>query len=306
MQNRVFGKKVENYTLIEDAKSGLKQVYIIETQDNEKYVYSEGTEKGWNWLSEQYIEPIGINWVRERDPTLAPKVIGYKIENDTMLTEYVGHQDLSDINITDEKMRSVGGMIGRVHTISNHTGFGGFKHESDNVTTQHDNWSETLNLLIEKRTNVFRNKKMKKNIQKAFKELKTNNIQPHLSHGDLGPDNFRVDSEGNLLCLIDWQNIWSSDGLSEFLYRRLTYCGLQYSNAEQITNGYLSECPDDILAQNDKQATASLVTAIARYYERQQKHDDKIRAFFDKYGKLNKTVNAEDVINPEKNINDYL
>lgn len=48
MQNSVFGKKVENYTLIEDAKSGLKQVYIIETPDNEKYVYSEGTEKGWN------------------------------------------------------------------------------------------------------------------------------------------------------------------------------------------------------------------------------------------------------------------
>lgn len=223
-----------------------------------------------------------------------------------MLTEYIGHQDLSDINITGEKMRKVGGMIGRVHTIQDHTGFGGFKYELQNLTTQHDNWNETLNLLIEKRTNVFRNEKIKNNIQNAFKELETDSIQPHLSHGDLGPDNFRVDSEGNLLCLIDWQNIWSSDGLSEFLYRRLTYCGLQYSNAEQITNGYVSECPDDILVQNDKQATASLVTAIARNYELRQKHDGKIRRFFDKYGTLNETISLEDIIEPSKNVNNYI
>lgn len=66
MQNSVFGKKVENYTLVEDTKAGLKKVYIVETSDDEKYVYSEGTEKGWNWLSEQYIEPIGTELVRKK------------------------------------------------------------------------------------------------------------------------------------------------------------------------------------------------------------------------------------------------
>lgn len=306
MQNSVFGKKVENYTLVEDTKAGLKQVCIVETSDDEKYVYSEGTEKGWNWLSEQYIEPIGIELVRKKDPSLAPKVIDYKLEDDTMLTEYVGDQDLSDIDTTDERMRTVGGMIGRVHTVQDHTGFGGFKYESDNLTTQHDNWSETLNLLIEKRKNVFSNENIKRNIQNAFKELETDSIQPHLSHGDLRPNNFRVDSEGKLLCLIDWQNIWSSDGLSEFLYRRLANFGLQYSNAEQITNGYLSESPDNVLDHNDKQATASLVTAIARHYELRQKHDDKVRRFFDKYGTLNETISLEHILDPSKNINNYI
>lgn len=222
MDKSLLSKDIDSYEKVSDSKAGLKDVYIIESA-GKKYVFSQDNGTGWNWLSEEYIEPLVIEWLQSIKPEISPNIVEYDMENKLMLTQYVGDKDLSDINHTTENMRQFGNKVGEIHTIGDFDGFGGLKLSDESVLeTQHSDWSETLTLLVEHTDslpNTSDDKSTKQVIKNQISQLCTDSISPCFSHGDLGPANVRVGESNNIDSIIDWQNAWVSDGLTEFLYR---------------------------------------------------------------------------------------
>lgn len=303
--------EISDYFRISDEKAGLKDVYVLEG-DQKRYVFSQDTGSGWNWLSKDYVEPIAMKIIQDKGCNLIPDVVHYNMDKKFMITSYVGSKDLSDIQTKKKELFNLGKIIGQICSKNDFDGFGGLiVQKSGTGKPQHDKWNETLSLLLDKIENLPKTEGRQNTrdiIKTSVEELDAENLTSCLSHGDLGMSNIRVDSSGEIIAVLDWQNTWFSDGLTEFLYRRYRIFGSNYSGqkVEKFTEGYKSMCPECVFDLSDEQATVSCLISLCRKYEWEQDNPLKLKKFIEKYGTLEETLCVEDILDPSKNINFYV
>jgi len=135
MDTSIISKKVDSYKQVSESKAGLKDVYIIKSSGN-KYVLSVDEGSSWNWLSEEYIEPVVIKWLNKNQADVSPDVVEYDIDEKIMLTKYTGNSDLSDIDFDIKQMRQLGEIIGYINSLGDFDGFGGLICDNKNIISK--------------------------------------------------------------------------------------------------------------------------------------------------------------------------
>lgn len=309
MDTSIISKKVDSYKKVSDSKAGLKDVYIIKSS-GDKYVLSKDTGTGWNWLSEQYIEPVVIQWVNKKQVNVSPNIVEYDINDKIMLTEYTGDSDLSDIDFGSKQMCQLGELIGRTHNLGDFGSFGGITtNDNKNIITQKLSWKNTLRNILEK-VDKFPSSdiSIKNTIKQRIQKVDEDGVSPCFSHGDLRRlSNVRVDNSSNIDSLVDWQNAWVSDGLIEFLYARMCNFTPHYSGEKVVafTDGYMSNAPDSVKELTDEQATISLFIALTMMYDTDSYEKDLVK-FFQSFYNTDKSISTNKILDPSNNIKAYL
>lgn len=308
MDTSIISKKVDSYKKVPESKAGLKDVYIIKSSGN-KYVLSVDAGSSRNWLSEEYIEPVVIKWLNKNQADVCPDLVEYDIDEKIMLTKYTGDSDLSDIDFEIKQMRQLGEIIGYISSLGDFDGFGGLICDDKNIISQNLTWQDTLlNILNNVDEPLHSNISMKNITKERIADLDESNILPCLSHGDIKRfSNVRVDHRENIDSLVDWQNAWISDSLTEFLFTRMVRFTPHYSGkkVDALTEGYLSKVPNSVKQLTDEQATVSLSVALLMLYDRDDYQED-LAEFFESLYNTNKTINTDKIIDPSYNLRTYI
>lgn len=304
--NFPISSEVKEYKRVSDKKAGLKEVYIL-TTENGKFVLSEGQDGGENWFSGCFVEPYVNEWLEDNwGEDKVPSVIEKNIKSRRMISEYMG---IKDGQKNPEVSKSFGTVLGKIHSIDEFEGFGGMVIKNERLLSERNDWSEFL---------ISRFKNMSGNYVDTARidGDRLSGVTNCLSHGDAKFQNVRIDNQSNISCVLDWQNAWVSDGLTEFLHSRLRCFGTTYDTKEsfKFTEGYKENMPEYITGYTDYQSTISLLYAISRLkdYEfrtgktmHESSENDHLERVLEKFSRLKNTISVNQLINKNTNLSDY-
>ena len=243
-----IGERREDYTLTSNSRG--KYVFTSE-RDGEAAVVSVVKEEGKNWFSEEFIEPHVMKRIPKE--VNSPKLHDYDVSERIMKMSYLGGTELDFSNGNKTMFYSLGRQLGELHSLSLSLSlsnkYGGLYPTDSGALEARETFHDFVEKYFSKLGSELDSGSSPR--LRVKEELKTvEPPEPCLSHGDPHPSNV-INSSGGVY-LIDWENAFQSDGLSEFLAFRERQAAKTDNKKKKTTirkemsNGYFSTVNYDL------------------------------------------------------------